>query len=44
VSQNSLSVLNIGQNLIISGGVVIAMVLAANEVLQGRQSVGDFIM
>eukprot|EP00474_Spongospora_subterranea_P006208 CRZ06666.1 hypothetical protein [Spongospora subterranea] len=44
VSQQSLSVLNIGQNIIISVGVVLAMFLAVKEVTLNIQTVGDFIM
>ncbi|XXQ34853.1 ABC transporter domain-containing protein [Plasmodiophora brassicae] len=44
LSQQSLSVLNMGQNFIISIGVTSAMFLAADQVSRGEQSVGDFMM
>ncbi len=40
----SLSVLNIGQNVIITIGLIIVMVLSAIGVQQGRFTVGDFVM
>jgi ABC-type transport system involved in Fe-S cluster assembly fused permease/ATPase subunit len=40
----SLSVLNIGQNVIITVGLIIVMVLSAIGVQQGRFTVGDFVM
>jgi ATP-binding cassette, subfamily B, heavy metal transporter len=39
-----LSVLNIGQSLIISSGLVTIMVLVSQEVTQGNLSVGDFVL
>lgn len=43
-SQTSLSVLNVGQNLIISAGVALAMLLAGQQAARGRMSVGDFVL
>ena len=40
----SLSVLNIGQNVIITIGLIIVMVMSAIGVQQGRFTVGDFVM
>ena len=40
----SLSVLNIGQNVIISIGLIIVMVMSAIGVKEGRFTVGDFVM
>ncbi|HEY0214120.1 MAG TPA: ABC transporter ATP-binding protein/permease [Paenirhodobacter sp.] len=40
----SLAVLNFGQGLIITLGLVIVMVLAARDVQAGHLSVGDFVM
>ncbi len=40
----SLSMLNIGQNVIITIGLVIVMVMSALGVQQGRFTVGDFVM
>ena len=40
----SLSVLNIGQNVIISIGLIIVMVMSAIGVKDGRFTVGDFVM
>ena len=41
-SQSSLAVMNIGQSIIISIGVVALMLLAASEKMAGRMTVGDF--
>lgn len=43
-SQTSLSLLNVGQNLIISAGVACAMMLAGKQVVAGRMTVGDFVL
>ncbi len=40
----SLSVLNIGQNVIITVGLIIVMVMSAIGVKQGQFTVGDFVM
>ncbi|HXJ02939.1 MAG TPA: ABC transporter ATP-binding protein/permease, partial [Micropepsaceae bacterium] len=43
-NQRSLSLFNIGQSSILSAGIVIVMVLAGYGVVQGRMSIGDFVM
>lgn len=43
-SQVSLSLLNAGQNFIISAGVALAMMLAGRQASQGKMSVGDFVL
>src|SRR5205823_13847993 len=43
-NQQSLSMFNIGQSGILSGGVVVVMVLAAYGVSSGRMTIGDFVM
>jgi ATP-binding cassette subfamily B protein len=43
-SQTSLSLLNLGQGLIISGGLVVMMILAGSGVAQHRLTVGDFVL
>ena len=43
-TQQSLAVLNAGQNLIISFGIALALYLAAREVLAEGMTVGDFVM
>ena len=43
-SQTSLSLLNLGQGLIISSGLVAIMVLAGAGVAQHRMTVGDFVL
>jgi ATP-binding cassette subfamily B protein len=40
----SLSILNIGQNVIITIGLIIVMVMSAIGVQQGKFTVGDFVM
>lgn len=41
---NSISILNIGQNVIISLGLVSLMILSANAINQNKMTVGDLIM
>ncbi|WP_408005713.1 ABC transporter transmembrane domain-containing protein [Rickettsia rhipicephali] len=41
---NSLSILNIGQDVIISLGLVTLMILSANAINQNKMTVGDLIM
>jgi ATP-binding cassette subfamily B protein len=43
-SQTSLSLLNVGQSLIISVGLTIMMLMAAKGIQNGSMSVGDFVM
>ncbi len=43
-NQITLSGLNIGQNLIMSAGLVVVMSLAAVGVARGRMTVGDFVL
>ena len=43
-TQQSLAVLNAGQNLIISFGIALALYLAARQVLSEDMTVGDFVM
>ncbi|WP_193368589.1 ABCB family ABC transporter ATP-binding protein/permease [Pelagibius marinus] len=43
-SRSSLSVLNTGQSLIIAVGITLLMVLAAQGVVAGTMTVGDFVM
>ncbi len=43
-SQTSLSLLNVGQNLIISIGLTIMMIMAAKGIVNGHMSIGDFVM
>jgi ATP-binding cassette subfamily B protein len=43
-SRNSLSVLNTGQSLIIAVGITLLMILAAQGVVAGTMTVGDFVM
>ncbi len=43
-SQVSLSILNVGQNLIISTGLTVMMLMAGQGILRGTMSVGDFVM
>src|SRR3546814_5067664 len=43
-SRTSLSVLNTGQSLIIAVGITLLMILAAQGVVAGTMTVGDFVM
>jgi len=43
-TNNSLALLNFGQGLLITIGLVIVMVMAAQEVAAGTLTVGDFVM
>ena len=43
-SQVSLALLNMGQGIIIGVGITLLMVLAAQNVVQGEMSLGDFVM
>ena len=42
-SENSLSVLNLGQGLLIALGVTLTMILAGQGVVEGRMSLGDLV-
>ncbi|HYM31792.1 MAG TPA: ABC transporter ATP-binding protein/permease [Candidatus Cybelea sp.] len=44
MSQQTLSVLNIGQGFIIAAGLVAVMTLSAQAVVAGRQTLGDFVL
>jgi len=43
-SEHSLSLLNVGQGIIIAGGLVAVMLLAAKGVQQGAMTIGDFVL
>lgn len=43
-SQTSLAFLNIGQAVLITGGLVLVMILAAGGVQRGELTVGDFVL
>ncbi|NJK89783.1 MAG: ABC transporter ATP-binding protein/permease [Myxococcales bacterium] len=43
-SQSSLSLLNIGQGVIVAVGVTILMMMAAQGIVLGRLTVGDFVL
>lgn len=43
-SELSLSVLNVGQGLIISVGITLLLIIAASRVVSGEFTVGDFVM
>ena len=43
-TQQSLAILNAGQNLIISVGLALSLYLAARQVISGDMTVGDFVM
>ena len=44
ISKVTLSLLNIGQGAIIAAGLTAIMLMAANEVADGRMKVGDFVL
>ena len=43
-SQTTLSALNVGQGIIISAGLIAVMIMAGQGVVEGRMSVGDFVL
>lgn len=43
-SQTSLSLLNVGQSLIIAVGLTLMMIMAARGIVAGTMTVGDFVM
>ena len=43
-SQSTLSLLNIGQGVIISTGLVVVMLMAGNGVANGNMTLGDFVL
>ncbi|CAO3413189.1 ABCB family ABC transporter ATP-binding protein/permease [Azospirillum doebereinerae] len=43
-SQQSLSLLNVGQSAIISAGLAVVMGMAANGIVRGAMSLGDFVL
>lgn len=43
-SQRSLGLLNTGQSLIINGGLISVMLLAANSYVSGQTTIGDFVL
>ncbi len=43
-NQTTLSMLNIGQNLIMTTGLILILVMAAQGVARGRMTVGDFVL
>ena len=44
LSKTSLSLLNIGQGAIIAGGLTAVMVMAGQGVVEGRMTIGDFVL
>ena len=44
LSLSSLSLLNIGQGLIISGGLTLVMLLAGQGIVDGTMTIGDFVL
>jgi ATP-binding cassette, subfamily B, heavy metal transporter len=43
-TQTSLSLLNVGQGIIIAGGMVTVMTLAAQGIIAGTMTIGDFVL
>ncbi len=43
-SQSSLSLLNLGQAFVVAGGVTMLMYMAAQGIVDGRLTVGDFVL
>ncbi|HJU19127.1 MAG TPA: ABC transporter ATP-binding protein/permease [Stellaceae bacterium] len=43
-SGTTLALLNIGQGIIISGGLVVVMILAGRGIAAGRMTIGDFVL
>lgn len=43
-SQSSLAMLNVGQSLIISAGLVIVLIMAGQGVVDGRFTIGEFVL
>ena len=43
-SKTTLSLLNIGQGFVIAGGVTVVMLMAAEGVVEGSMTVGDFVL
>ncbi len=43
-SKTTLATLNIGQGVVISVGVVLVMIMAASGVVEGRLTIGDFVL
>lgn len=43
-TQSSLSLLNVGQGIIIAGGVVSVMWMAAGGIIRGELTIGDFVL
>lgn len=43
-SESSLTLLNVGQGLIIGIGLILVMMMAANGVKDGRYTIGDFVL
>ena len=43
-SRSSLALLNVGQSVIIAGGLTLVMTMAAQGIVGGRLSIGDFVL
>ena len=43
-SQTSLALLNVGQSIIISAGLVIVLIMAGQGVVEGRFTIGEFVL